>query len=184
LAEVVEPAIPLDLTFDAGDALEPGSIFAEWVDPFANSAEFAMLSPDDGNGHWSYTDVTNQCTVAFYQGLITDLTIAGGDRTSTIDALAAISRANDPELTSELVEEYGVEFSLSQAQEDGIVSLWGLGAEMSDGSSWVNSARFFTALGKVYFVSTYCPAGVTAYQELERIIGPVGLQLSVVEAGE
>ena len=101
-----------------------------------------------------------------------------------IDALAAISRANDPELTSELVEEYGVEFSLSQAQEDGIVSLWGLGAEMSDGSSWVNSARFFTAHGQVYFVSIYCPPGVTAYQELERVIGPVGLQLSVVEAGE
>ena len=184
MAEVVEPAIPLDLTFDAGDALEPESIFAEWVDPFATDAEFSILSPDDGNGRWSYTDVTNGCTVAFYQGSLTDLSISGGDRTSTIDALAAISRANDPELTSELVEEYGVEFSLSQAQEDGIVSLWGLGAELSDGSSWVNSARFFTAHGQVYFVSIYCPPGVTAYQELERVIGPVGLQLSVVEAGE
>jgi len=184
VAEVVEPAIPLDLTFDAGDALEPGSIFAEWVDPFATSAEFAMLSPDDGNGHWSYTDVTNQCTVAFYQGLITDLTLSGGDRTSTIDALAAISRANDPDITPELVEEYGGEFSLSQAQEDGVVSLWGLGAEQTDASSWVNSARFFTARGEVYFVSIHCPAGVNAYQELERVIGPVGLKLRVVEAGE
>jgi hypothetical protein len=182
--EDVEPAVPLDLTFESGDALESGSIFVEWIDPFATDAEFAVLSPDDGNGRWSYTDVTNECTVGFYQGLITDLTVAGGDRRSTIDALAGISQANDPEITPELVEEYGVEFSLSQTQDDGVVSLWGLGAEMSDGSSWVNSARFFTAIERVQFVSVHCPTGVTAYQELERIIGPVGLQLRVVEAAD
>ncbi len=181
--EEPEPTIPNDLSFEAGDELVPGSIFAEWVDPFGTNAEFAVAAADNGNGSWSYTDTTNQCTIAFYQGSLTDYAATGTDRTSTIGALAAISAGMDPQITPEIVETYGDEFALDQHQEAGVVSLWGLGADLTDGSSWVNSARYFTANESVYFFSVQCPPGTSAYDEHDRVIGPVGLQLQVIEAG-
>ncbi|WP_243075051.1 hypothetical protein [Microbacterium sp. SS28] len=181
-AEVVEPAIPLELTFEEGDALEPGSIAAEWTDPFANNPDFSLLSPDEGNGSWSYTDDTNGCTVGFYQGTLTDFAPEPTDEASTISAIAAIAAAKDDQITAEIVETYGDDFPVEQTQEGGEVSLWGLGADLTDGSSWVDSARFFNAIGSIQYVTIQCPAGVSAYDEHDRVVGPVGLRMHVTEA--
>lgn len=181
VAETVDTSIPLELTFEAGDDLEAGSIAAEWIDPFATDPEFSLLSPDDGNGSWSYTDDTNGCTIVFYQGTLKDFAAEDSDRASTISAIAGIAQGRDAEVTPEVVETYGDDFPIDQTQEGGTASLWGLGAELTDGSSWADSARFFNAIQSIYYFAIDCPSGTNAYDEHDRVVGPKGLALHVTE---
>lgn len=180
----IESLVPRELTFDAGDELEPGSIYAEWTDPFAADDEFAVLSADNGNGGWSYTDLTNECEITFYQGTLSDVDTTGGDQAASIAAISTIVSVSDPQATPELVEQYGTEVGVSQYPDEGTVSMWGLGAEVDDGTSWVNSARYFSAIDRFLLYTVTCPSGESAYDAHDRLIGPIGLSIRVVEEGE
>lgn len=83
-----DDALPTALTFEAGETLPPGWI-AQWGDGMMTDDDYAIASPDNGKGSWSYTYLPESCTVGMWQGRVADLGPAADDRELSDLLLAA-----------------------------------------------------------------------------------------------
>jgi hypothetical protein len=175
--------IPVDLTFEAGADLNAATVRAEWWGSIESDPDFAVLSADDGNGSWSFTDVTNECRIIFYQGSLFDVEEGPDDRTTSMDVIARIRGPQNPDVTVSIVEEYGTEFPVAQSNDTGTVAFWGLGGQEPGGPSFVDSARYFKALDKAQYVSVSCPASANAYEEHDKLFNGGYVTLRIVDHG-
>lgn len=162
-------APPTDLSYDAGADLDPAVWRVAWGDPFQTDAGFTVLSPDNGNGSWSYVDSANQCHLFFYQGAVTDLDMSHDDRTITDDYLSIMLSARMEGVTREDVSKHAVDDMVWQADESGTVSVRTIWGSASDESSWLDSARMFGAQGGGVYVSLSCPPGQDVTEEHNKI---------------
>lgn len=103
-APAPSPAQTIDLGFDAASTSADGITAIEWAVPLAVDDRFAVLSPDDGSGKWSYTDMSNECRLVFFQGQFTDVPSAADDRASTDAVLLAVLGASDANVTPEVID--------------------------------------------------------------------------------
>lgn len=161
----------LDFSFAGGAELAGRVGVVEWAVPLAREDRFAVLSPDNGNGSWSFTDTANQCRLTFFQGALSDVPAGVDDRESTDAVLLTVFGANDPNVTAEIIAQY---------TEDATVPLWGIsgsvevrvfGGSAADGASQADVARRFSALGTDLYLSVSCPGGgPDAFGELQELI--------------
>lgn len=167
--EVSEPFT--ELTFAAGADLDPAEWAVGWDDQFQTAEGFSVLAPDDGNGSWSYLDESTGCAVSFYQGALTDVELSGDDSLDTDRMLAAILGASITGLTVDDVRANAGNDSFVQTRPGGTVAIRSIGGTTSDGGTWLDSARMFSALGMGHYVSIQCPAGQNANDEREKLRG-------------
>lgn len=157
-----------DLSFDDGGGDLTVSAL-DWGDPFQNDPGFSVLSPDDGNGSWSYVDNETQCRLVFYQGAVTDLDFSADDRTITDQFLTIMLSARMEGVTQEDVTANAFDDSIWQPDRDSTVAvrtIWGTGA---DGSSWMGSARMLGTLGGGVHIDITCPAGQDMIAEHNKL---------------
>lgn len=154
---------PTDITFETGAELDPALWVVGWDDRLMAADErFAVSSPDDGNGSWAYLDGQTQCTIAFYQGAITDLELGADDRASTDNMLAAVLSTQIPGVTPADVSANASDDHVAQTTQEGTVEIrmvGGSGGAGGDDASWSEFGRTFGALGTSLVVNVECPAG-------------------------
>jgi len=168
------PSPPADLTFAAGADLEPGAWHAGWDDRLMVADDrFSVSTPDDGNGAWAYLDGQTQCTVAFYQGAITDLAMGADDRESTDNMLAAVLTAQIPGVTGADVTANASDEFVAQTTQEGSVDVrivGGSGGSAGDEATWSEFGRMFGTLGTALVVNVECPAGQDASAEVSTLL--------------
>ena len=156
-----------DLTFDAGALLASGT-YIEWADGMIASDDYAVDSPDDGNGGWSYTHLATQCIASFWQGTITDFDLTGGDEYLSDQVLAQDFGEQAADITP-----YAGDVQLALLSGADVDMRVVTGAD--DTTSYVVVARGFAALGVALYFSLDCPAG----QDAETVFGEVSDDVSV-----
>lgn len=163
-----------DVTFEAGDDLDPATWTAGWTDVLMSTDErFTVSAPDDGNGSWAYLDARTQCSIAFYQGEITDLQLGGDDRESTDNMLAAVLGAQMPGVTGADVTANASDGQVAQATQQGTVDIRlvaGSGGSSGSDATWVEFGRMFGALGTALVVNVECPPGQDASTEVSELL--------------
>lgn len=159
----------LELTFGAAEELIQPGWGVHWTDPFVTDKNFAVLSPDDGAGSWSYTDVTTACELHFYQGEIFDLDWSQDDRATSDQMLAVLAMGTPTPEDSAEVSRMAGEYALQLEPEPGEVELRTIGGRFPDGRSVVHATRMIGALGGGITISMVCPAGQDTSSEFERI---------------
>lgn len=174
---------PAELTFVAGAELDPGLWLVGWDDRLmADDERFAVSAPDDGNGSWAYLDAQTQCTVAFYQGAITDLQLGADDRESTDNMLAAVLSAQIPGVTPADVTANASDEYVAQTTQEGTVEVRivaGSGGSGGSDATWSEFGRTFGTLGTSLVVNVECPAGQDASAEvLELLNSHLGIAVS------
>ncbi|MFG6401672.1 MULTISPECIES: hypothetical protein [unclassified Microbacterium] len=153
-----EAGVPADLTFAAGADLDP-SVGGQWGDAMIADADFAVAQADNGEGGWSYTHLATQCEVAFWQGDVSNLAVAGDDAALSDSVLAAWFQATAAEITPYALDEQ-LPLNLGGA---GTFDVRTVGGESSEtGENYVVSARGFGAFQGGYVVSVTCPQGQDA----------------------
>jgi len=161
----------LDFSFAGGADLAGKVRLVEWAVPLAREDRFAVLSPDNGNGSWSFTDTANQCRLTFFQGALSDVPTGADDRTSTDAVLLTVFGANDPNVTAEVIAQYTEDASVPLWGVDGSVDVRVFGGSAADGASQADVARRFAALGTDLYLSVSCPGGgQDAFAELQELI--------------
>jgi hypothetical protein len=137
-----EPTAGTTLTFAEGAELSPDA-YIEWGDGLIVDDGWKIVSPDDGNGNWTYGTVDGTCTARFWQGLISDVPIVSGDDAASSDAiLAVLLRSTTAEISPHA--QTG-EFSYMSGGAGGVDNRWVAG---KDGDrSWIMAARAFTKTG-------------------------------------
>lgn len=159
----------VDLSFEGGPDLSMTVERIEWTDPFVADSRFTVDSPDDGNGSWSYLDTQNQCVISFYQGSISDVDKTSDDLETT-DALMLVINGSIEDVTPEIIAQYSDDTLIPVWGTDAAIDARRFGGQGSDGSSWVDAVRYFSALDLALYVSVVCPAGgpnaYDAYDEL------------------
>lgn len=156
-----------DLGFADGTRLASGT-YIEWADGMAASDDYAVASPDDGNGNWSYTHVATQCVASFWQGRVSDFDLTAGDENLSDQVLA---------------HDFGQEVSAltPYASDVQLALLGGSGVDMravsgsDETTSYVVVARGFAALGVALYLSLDCPTG----QDAETVFSDVRDDVSV-----
>ncbi|MBT2496322.1 hypothetical protein J7E45_11965 [Microbacterium sp. ISL-59] len=141
------------LTFEEGLDLDPDT-YIEWGDGFIADEQWEMVSPDDGNGGWTYGTADGTCTVRFWQGHMTDVPVVEGDDSASSDAILGVLLETP---TSDItpVATTG-EFSY-MAGGNGGVEMRQVSAV--DGSrSWLMAARAFTRTGVGLYTIVDCTA--------------------------
>lgn len=150
----VDEASGSTLTFDEGlDLTSTARI--EWGDGFIADDGWEIVSPDDGNGGWTYGTVDGTCTVRFWQGNISDLPIVPGDDSASSDAvLGVLLQVTTAEITP--LATTG-EFSYMAGGTGGVEMRQVVGQEGS--RSWLMAARTFTQTGASLYTIVDCTAG-------------------------
>jgi hypothetical protein len=165
---------PTDITFEAGAELDPASWRAGWDDRLMAADErFAVSSPDDGNGSWAYLDGQTQCTIAFYQGAITDLELGADDRESTDSMLAAVLSTQLPGVTTADVTANASDDYVAQTTQEGTVEIRLVGGSGGGGGSdagWSEFGRTFGTLGTSLVVNVECPPGQDIGTEVTALL--------------
>lgn len=165
---------PADITFEAGAELDPGLWRAGWDDRLMAADErFAVSSPDDGNGSWAYLDGRTQCTIAFYQGAITDLELGADDRESTDSMLAAVLSTQIPGVTAADVTANASDEYVAQTTQEGTVDIRLVGGTGGGGGSeagWSEFGRTFGTLGTSLVVNVECPPGQDVGTEVTDLL--------------
>ena len=174
---------PTDITFEAGAELDPASWRAGWDDRLMAADErFAVSSPDDGNGSWAYLDGQTQCTIAFYQGAITDLELGADDRESTDRMLAAVLSTQIPGVTTADVTSNASDDYVAQTTQEGTVDIRLVGGSGGDGGSeagWSEFGRTFGTLGTSLVVNVECPPGQDIGTEVTALLNEyVGIAIA------
>ena len=172
---------PSELTFEAGAELDPAKWSVQWGDAFLADESFSVLSPDDGNGNWSYLDGANQCEISFYQGGMADLDMSQDDRPLTDDFLASVLAGTVTGSTRADVDEHAFDHELKGLGVESVEfrAIWGSAA---DGGTWLHAGRMFGLHEAALYVGIRCPAGFEADEEFAKltdshlsvIVGPRG----------
>jgi hypothetical protein len=150
-APVEEPAQGSTLTFAEGQDLS-STAYIEWGDGLLADDAWTVVSPDDGNGGWTYGTVDGTCTAQFWQGLISDVPVVSGDDATSSDAiLAVLLQAATADITP--VANTG-EFSYLVGGTGGVENRWVAGED--DDGSWIMAARAFTKTGVGLYVVVDC----------------------------
>ncbi|MFB7885120.1 hypothetical protein [Microbacterium sp. NPDC056057] len=172
--EELDTMPPADLTFEAGVELAPGMWTAAWDDRLmAGDARFSVSTPDDGNGSWAYLDQQTQCSVAFYQGAITDLELGADDRESSDNMLAAVLGAQIPGVTGADVSANATDEYVAQTTQEGSVDVRivvGTGGSAGAEATWSELGRMFGTLGTALVVNVECPQGQDASTEVSDVL--------------
>lgn len=167
--EQADPDLPpSELTFEAGADLDPARWSVQWGDSFVTDEGFSVLSPDDGNGSWSYLDGANQCEVLFYQGGMADLDMSQDDRTLTDDFLATVLAGTVTGSTRADVDEHAFDHDLKGLGVESVTfrAIWGSGAE---GGTWLHAGRMLALHEAALYVGIQCPAGYEADEEFAKL---------------
>lgn len=155
-APVDEPSgdLPADLSFDAGQEL-PTTVYIEWGDGFMTADGWKTISPDDGNGGWTYGTTDGTCTAQFWQGLTPDVPVVAGDDSTSSDAiLGALLQSTTDEVAA--LATTGA-FSYQVGGAGGVENRQVTGG---DGDrTWIIATRAFTAIGVGLYVIVDCTGG-------------------------
>lgn len=155
-APIDEPdgALPAELTFAAGQDL-PATAYIEWGDGFMTADGWESVSPDDGNGGWTYGTTDGTCTAQFWQGVTPDVPVVPGDDSASSDAiLGALLQSSTEDITA--LATTG-EFSYQIGGAGGVENRQVTG---EDGDrTWIIAARSFTATGVGLYVIVDCTGG-------------------------
>lgn len=151
-----EPSgLPATLTFTDGIAL-PASAYIEWGDGLIADDGWTVVSPDDGNGGWTYGTVDGTCTAQFWQGLIPDVpTVAGDDSASSDAMLAVILGEADTAAVTAAATTSAFSYQVGGNTD---VEARQLVGDTGD-RQWIMAARAFTATGVGLYVVVDCTGG-------------------------
>jgi hypothetical protein len=154
-----ETDAPLDespgatLTFAEGLDLA-GDAYIEWGDGLVVDEGWKIVSPDDGNGGWTYGTVDGTCTARFWQGHTTDVPVVAGDDSASSDAILGVL-LQTPTADITPIATTG-EFSYMAGGNGGVETRQVVGV---DGSrTWLMAARAFTRTGVGLYVIVDCTA--------------------------
>lgn len=142
------------LTFEEGLDLS-STAYIEWGDGLLVDDGWKIVSPDDGNGGWTYGTVDGTCTARFWQGHLTDVPVVDGDDSASSDAiLGVLLQTPTSDITAAATTG---EFSYLVGGNGGVETRQVGGV---DGSrTWLMAARAFTQTGVGLYVITDCTAG-------------------------
>ncbi|SMQ71436.1 protein of unknown function [Agreia sp. VKM Ac-1783] len=145
-----------DLTFEGGNDLTAGTV-AQFSDPFIIDSDWTVVSPDDGQGNWSYLDPSGLCTVSFHQGSMGGevAVTTGDDRATTQDFLAVVLKTDASTIAGKASDS-----TISYNFEDlGTVDTLLMQGTDDDGSNWKLAGRAFGELDSGLYVDVTCKAG-------------------------
>jgi hypothetical protein len=153
-----EGALPADLSFADGDDLDPVWI-AQWAERMAVGDDYAVASPDDGNGNWSYTHLPTGCTVRFWQGDVSDLGTAADDSALSDRLLSAYTNESQSVIDANAMDDI-VPFGYDGG---GFMDVRAVTADNSaSGRSIYVSARGIATLQGGLVFGVECPSGSEA----------------------
>lgn len=163
-APVDEPVNGTTLTFDEGLELE-SSAYIEWGDGFLTDDHWKTVSPDDGNGGWTYGTLDDTCTAQFWQGRISDVPVVDGDDGASSDAiLGVLLQTTTEEITAVATTS---EFSYQIGGSGGVENRQVVG---TDGDrTWLMAARAFTTAGVGLYVIVDCAGGDGAEATMDLV---------------
>lgn len=139
------------LTFDEGAELSP-TAFIQWGDGFMTDEDWQTVSPDDGNGGWTYGTLDGACTAEFWQGTITDPPMVDGDDSASSDQILALIVQSSAEEITPLATTG--EFSTPVGGAGGVENRQVTGAEGD--RSWMIAVRAFSQMDAVLYVIVDC----------------------------
>lgn len=145
------PSASETLTFDEGAELSP-TAFVEWGDGFMTDENWQTVSPDDGNGGWTYGTLDGACTAEFWQGNISDAPMVDGDDSASSDEMLALMVQSSAEEITPLATTG--EFSTPIGGAGGVENRQVRGAEGD--RSWMIAVRAFTQMEAVLYVIVDC----------------------------
>lgn len=146
--------LPAELTFAAGQEL-PATAYIEWGDGFMTADGWETVTPDDGNGGWTYGTTDGSCTAQFWQGLTPDVPVVPGDDSASSDAILGVLLQSTTEEVTALATTG--EFSYQVGGSGGVENRQVTG---EDGDrSWIIATRAFTATGVGLYVIVDCTGG-------------------------
>ncbi|MDQ0727903.1 hypothetical protein [Microbacterium sp. W4I20] len=157
-----EPSAGSTLTFAEGLELE-STAYIEWGDGFLTDEAWKSVSPDDGNGGWTYGTLDDTCTAQFWQGRTSDVPVVAGDDSASSDAILGVLLDSPTEDVTGLATTG--EFSYLVGGAGGVETRQVVGEE--DERSWLIAARAFTQTGVGLYVIVDCTgADATATLDL------------------
>lgn len=139
------------LTFDEGAELSP-TAFIEWGDGFITDENWQTVSPDDGNGGWTYATLDGSCTAEFWQGNISDAPMVDGDDSASSDQILALMVQSSAEEVAPLATTG--QFSHLVGGAGGVDNRQVTGQEGD--RSWMIAVRAFTQTEAVLYVIVDC----------------------------
>lgn len=141
------------LTFTEGLDLASDT-YIEWGDGLVVDEGWKIVSPDDGNGGWTYGTVDGTCTARFWQGYTTDVPVVAGDDSASSDAILGVLLQTPTSEVTPLATTG--EFSYMAGGNGGVETRQVVGV---DGSrTWLMAARAFTQTGVGLSVVVDCTA--------------------------
>ena len=159
-----EPAGGSTLTFDEGQELS-SSPYIEWGDGFLADDDWKSVTPDDGNGGWTYGTLDDTCTAQFWQGRTSDVAVVDGDDSASSDAILGVL-LQTPTADITPVATTG-EFSYLVGGAGGVETRQVVGTE--GGRTWTMAARAFTATGVGLYVIVDCTGGIGAEATMDLV---------------
>ena len=164
------PAGGTTLSFDEGLELS-NDAYIEWGDGFLADERWETISPDDGNGGWTYGTADGTCTVRFWQGHMTDVPVVEGDDSASSDAILGVL-LETPTADITPVATTG-EFSYMTGGTGGVEMRQVSAVEGS--RSWLMAARAFTQTGVGLYTIVDCTAN-----DAEKIMDAVNEANAIV----
>lgn len=163
------------LSFAAGAQLDP-ALRPQWGDPFVADKAFAVSSPDDGKGSWSYVDTRTQCIVGFWQGTLTGLAPAADDSALSDELLALRFKASAADVAKYADER----ISFASLDRGAIAARSVAGADSASGQTYIVAARAFGVPDAGLVASLDCPAKVDVYQQWKSLAADPGAFTAVI----
>ena len=159
-----QPSGGSTLTFAEGQELS-SSAYIEWGDGFLTDEAWETVTPDDGNGGWTYGTVDGTCTAQFWQGLTSDVAVVAGDDSASSDAiLGVLLQTAVADITA--IATTG-EFSYLVGGAGGVETRQVVGTEGD--RTWTISARAFTKTGVGLYVIVDCTGGIGAEATMDLV---------------
>ncbi|MGW9157368.1 MULTISPECIES: hypothetical protein [unclassified Microbacterium] len=170
--ETEAPVGGTTLSFDEGLELS-NDAYIEWGDGFLADERWETISPDDGNGGWTYGTADGTCTVRFWQGHMTDVPVVESDDSASSDAILGVL-LETPTADITPVATTG-EFSYMTGGTGGVEMRQVSAVEGS--RSWLMAARAFTQTGVGLYTIVDCTAN-----DAEKIMDAVNEANAIVVA--
>ncbi|WP_435748143.1 hypothetical protein [Microbacterium sp. PMB16] len=158
-----DPGTGSTLTFAEGLELD-STAYIEWGDGFLTDEAWKSVSPDDGNGGWTYGTLDDTCTAQFWQGRIADVPVVADDDSASSDAILGVLLQSPTEDVTSLATTG--EFSYLVGGAGGVETRQVVGEEGE--RSWLMAARAFTQIGVGLYVIVDC-TGADAEATLDLV---------------